>query len=149
MKFMKLSAALFAALALNVSHVADAADDHKGHHHDDKKGAEHAHDAKPQYGGVVSVVKDVNYELVAAPDSITLYVNDHGKPVDTKNGFASLTMLSAAEKSEVKLAPAGENKMEAKGNFKVQPGTKVAGSVKIEGKTNNVKFTLKYRYLPR
>jgi hypothetical protein len=29
--------------------------------HDDKKGAEHAHDAKPVYGGLVSVVKDVNY----------------------------------------------------------------------------------------
>ena len=143
MKLSKLSAALFAALALSVSHVAVAADDHKGHNHDDKKGGEHAHDAKPQYGGVVSVVKDVNYELVAKPDNITLYVSDHGKPVDTKNASAAFTLLSAAEKSEVKLEPAGENKLQAKGNFKVQPGTKVAGSVKIDGKANNVKFTLK------
>ncbi|RZI40444.1 hypothetical protein EGT07_24245 [Herbaspirillum sp. HC18] len=143
MKLSKLSAALFAVFALSVSHVTLAADDHKGHNHDDKKGGEHAHDAKPQYGGVVSVIKDVNYELVAKPDSIALYVNDHGKPVDTKNASASLTLLSAAEKSEVKLAPAGENKLEAKGNFKVPSGTKVAGSVKIDDKANNVKFTLK------
>lgn len=143
MKLSKLSAALFTTLAMSVSHIALAADDHKGHNHDDKKGGEHAHDAKPQYGGVVTVVKDVNYELVAKPDSITLYVNDHGKPVDTKNASASLTLLSAAEKAEVKLAPAGENKLEAKGNFKAQPGTKVAGSVKLDGKANNVKFALK------
>ena len=143
MKLSKLAAVLSAAVALSVSHIAIAADDHKGHDHDDKKGSEHAHDAKPQYGGVVTVVKDVNYELVAKPDSITLYVNDHGKPVDTKDASATLTLLSAAEKTEVKLAPAGENKLQAKGNFKVQPGTKVAGSVKSEGKTNNVKFTLK------
>lgn len=143
MKLTKISAALFAALSLSVSHVALAADDHKGHNHDDKKGGEHAHDAKAQYGGVVSVVKDVNYELVAKPDVITLYVSDHGKPVDTKDASASLTLLSSAGKSDVKLAPAGENKLQAKGDFKVAPGTKVAGSVKVEGKTNNVKFTLK------
>ncbi|HEY0846096.1 MAG TPA: hypothetical protein VGE12_12070 [Noviherbaspirillum sp.] len=143
MKLSKLSAALLTTLAMSVSHIALAADDHKGHNHDDKKGGEHAHDAKPQYGGVVSVVKDVNYELVAKPDTITLYVNDHGKPVDTKNASALMTLLSATEKAEIKLAPAGENKLEAKGNFKVQPGTKVAGSVKLDGKANNVKFTLK------
>ena len=43
-----------------------AADDHKGHDHDNKGGA-HAHEAKPRFGGVVTVVKDVNYELVAKP----------------------------------------------------------------------------------
>lgn len=143
MKLSKLAAALSAAVALSVSHIAVAADDHKGHDHDNKKGSEHAHDAKPQYGGVVTVIKDVNYELVAKPDTITLYVNDHGKPVDTKDASASLTLLSSAGKSEVKLTPAGENKLQAKGDFKVQSGTKVAGSVKLEGKTNNVKFTLK------
>lgn len=129
MKLSKLSAALFAALALSVSHVALA--------------SEKDHDATPKHGGVVSVVKDVNYELVAKPDTITLYVIDHGKPVSTKNGAATLTLLSASEKTEVKLEPAGENKLEAKGTFKVQPGTKVDGTVKLDGKTANVKFTLK------
>ena len=143
MKLSKFTATVGAVIALSLSPVALAADDHKGHDHGDKKGKEHAHDAKPVYGGVVTVVKDVNYELVAKPDSITLYVNDHGKPVDTKDASATLTLLSASEKSEVKLAPAGENKLQAKGTFKVQPGTKVAGSMKVEGKTQNLKFTLK------
>lgn len=142
MKLHQLASAAIAVLAFSATHLATAADDHKGHSHDDKKGSEHAHDAKPAYGGIVSVIKDVNYELVAKPDTITLYVTDHGKPVDTKNTSATLTLLSAADKSEVKLVPAGGNKLEAKGNFKVEKGTKVVASVTNGGKPQSVRFTL-------
>lgn len=143
MKLLKLVSAAAAVLAMSFANVGFAADDHKGHDHDEKKGGEHAHDAKPAYGGVVSVVKDVNYELVAKPDTITLYVTDHGKPVDTKDATATLTLLSASDKSEVKLAPAGENKLQAKGTFKVEKGTKVIASVATGGKPQSVRFTLK------
>lgn len=139
----KLASATIAVLALFTSNVGMAADDHQGHNHDDKKGGEHAHDAKPAYGGVVSVVKDMNYELVAAPDIITLYVSDHGKPVDTKGSSATLTLLSATDKSEVTLTPAGENRLQAKGNFKVDKGTKVAAIVRTGSKPQSVRFTLK------
>jgi len=142
MKFTKHVALMVSTVLMAMTSVY-AADDHKSHNHDDRKGGEHAHDAKPLYGGVVTVVKDVNYELVATPDSMTLYVNDHGKPVDTKDGLATLTLLSASGKSEIKLAPADENTLQAKGNFKLQPGTKAAGAVQVDGKSNNVKFTLK------
>lgn len=144
MKLLKIASATIAAFAMTISSGAMAADDHKGHNHDDNKGGEHAHDAKPAYGGVVSVVKDVNYELVAKPDTITLYVTDHGKPVDTKDASATLTVLSASDKSEVKLTPAGENKLQAKGSFKVEKGTKVVAAVATGGgKPQNVRFTLK------
>lgn len=144
MKLSKLAAVLSAAVALSVSHIAVAADDHKGHDHDNKKGSEHAHDAKAQYGGVVTVVKDVNYELVGKPDSITLYINDHGKPVDTKGAMATVTLLSASDKADVTLMPAGGNKFEAKGVFKAGPGTKAVAKVTLAGKSaQNVRFTLK------
>ncbi|RJG05443.1 hypothetical protein D3870_04870 [Noviherbaspirillum cavernae] len=144
MKLFKHASVTVAVLAMSLTNIAAAADDHKGHNHDDKKGAEHAHDAKSVYGGVVSVVKDVNYELVTKPDTITLYVTDHGKPVDTKGASANLTILSSAEKSDVKLEPAGENKLQAKGSFKVQAGTKVAGNVKIGNQpAQSVKFSIK------
>ena len=143
MKLHKFASATFAVLAMSFTNITMAADDHKGHNHDDKKGGEHAHDAKPVHGGVVSVVKDVNYELVAKPDTITLYVTDHGKPVDTKDATATLTLLSSSDKSEVKLVPAGENKLQAKGTFKVDKGTKVVASVAIGGKPQSVRFTLK------
>ncbi|WP_151638593.1 MULTISPECIES: hypothetical protein [Noviherbaspirillum] len=143
MKLHKLASASIAVLALSLANLGLAADDHKGHNHDDKKGGEHAHDAKPANGGVVSVVKDVNYELVAKSDTLTLYITDHGKPVDTKDASATLTLLSASDKSEVKLAPAGENKLQAKGTFKVDKGTKVVASVTTGGKPQSVRFTLK------
>lgn len=143
MKLRNLASSVLATLALSFAGAGIAADDHKGHNHDDKKGEEHAHDAKPAYGGVVSVVKDVNYELVAKPDTITLYVTDHGKPIDTKDASATLTLLSASDKSEIKLTPAGENKLQAKGSFKVDKGTKVVASVNTGGKLQSVRFTLK------
>jgi hypothetical protein len=143
MKLHQFASATVAVLAISFANIGTAADDHKGHNHDDKKGGEHAHDAKPVYGGVVSVAKDVNYELVAKPDTITLYVTDHGKPVDTKDATATLTLLSSSDKSEVKLAPAGENKLQAKGTFKVDKGTKVVASVATGGKPQSVRFTLK------
>lgn len=71
--------------ALVMSMPAFAADDHRGHDHAQKKGAAHAHDAKPLYGGIVTVVKDIHYELVARPDSIALYIADPGKPVEVKS----------------------------------------------------------------
>lgn len=144
MRVVQLASSLIALLVLSTANLALAADDHKGHNHDDKKGAEHSHEAKPMHGGVVTVVKDINYELVATPDTITLYVTDHGKPVDTKDASVTLTLLSASYKADVKLAPAGENKLQAKGDFKIQPGTKVAGVVKMGGKPGqSVRFTLK------
>jgi hypothetical protein len=103
-----------------------------------------AHEAKPMHGGVVTEVSEVQYELVAKPEILTLYVRDEDKPVDVKGGSATVTLMTGSEKTEVKLAPAGGNKLEAKGNFKLVAGTKVAASVTAAGKTvQNVKFKLK------
>ena len=43
---------------------------------------DHGHEDKPLHGGLVTEIKDVDYELVAKPDVLQLYVRDHGKPVD-------------------------------------------------------------------
>ncbi|MET0333779.1 MAG: hypothetical protein ABW190_05865 [Rhizobacter sp.] len=129
------------SLALGSTSVL-AADDHKGHAHGEKAG-NHAHEAKPAHGGVVSVVKDINYELVAKADTLTLYVSDHGKPVDLKGASAKLTLLTASDKADATLAPAGD-RLEAKGTFKVGAGTKVAGQVTLAGGApTSVRFTLK------
>lgn len=131
--------AILAALSMNLAY---AADDHKGHDHaEQNKG--HAHEAKAQYGGVVSVVKDVNYELVVTPDTVALYLTDHGKPVDVSGGSATMTVLSASGKTEVKLAPTGGNKFEAKDAPTLQPGAKAVALVTLPGQAPaNVKFKL-------
>lgn len=141
---MKLSKVIAVLAALGAVHLASAADNHKGHAHDEKPGQTHAHDATPQYGGIVSVVKDINYELVAKADSLTLYVNDHDQPVDTRNASATVTLLSASDKTESNLLPAGGNQLRAQGAFKIQAGTKAVAIVKFGDKPGqSVRFVLK------
>jgi hypothetical protein len=123
--------ALMAILALGMAGGALAAGDHK---HDD-----HA----PRHGGVVAPGKEADFELVARPDALQLYMSDHGKPMDPSRAAAKLTLLAGAEKTEVELKPAGD-KLEAKGSFKVAAGTKAVAVVTNAGKTlGTARFTLK------
>lgn len=104
----------------------------------------HRKEHKPQHGGIVAEANDMDYELVAKPDTITLHLRDHGKPAKTEGVSAKLTLLNGTEKSEAVLAPAGEGKLEAKGAFKVAPGTKVVALVTLPGKkAANVRFAVK------
>ncbi|RZJ57152.1 MAG: hypothetical protein EON49_16345 [Acidovorax sp.] len=122
-----------ATLALAVSGAAFAAGNHA-----------HGDDHKPQHGGIVAGTNDMDYELVAKPDAITLYLRDHGKAASSEGVTAKLTLLNGTEKSEAVLAPAGEGKLEAKGTFKVAAGTKVVALVTLPGKKPaNVRFAVK------
>ncbi len=123
---------LMAALTLFSAGAAYAADGHN-----------HGHEHKPLHGGFVTEVKDMDYELVAKPDVLQLYVRDHGKPVDVSKASAKVTLLAGAEKQEVELAPAAE-KLEAKGSYKVGPGTKAVVVVNLTGKpAATARFVLK------
>ena len=105
---------------------------------------EHSHGAKPQYGGIVAEASDIEFELVAKADAITLYVRDHGKAVATQGASGKLTVLTGADKADAALSPAGDNKLEAKGSFKVGPGTKLVATVTLQGKKPiSVRFALK------
>lgn len=120
------------ALALAFAGAARAADDQ----HD------HAHNHQPLHGGVVVEVKDMDYELVAQPGSLQLYLRDHGKPVDLAKASARLTLLTGSEKQDVELKPAGD-KLAASGSFKLGPGTKAVAVVTVNGKPSTARFTLK------
>ncbi|URI07289.1 hypothetical protein MW290_01280 [Aquincola tertiaricarbonis] len=120
------------ALALACAGAARAADDK----HD------HAHNHQPLHGGVVVEVKDMDYELVAQPGSLQLYLRDHGKPVDVAKASARLTLLTGSEKQDVELKPAGD-KLAASGSFKLGPGTKAVVVVTVNGKPSTARFTLK------
>ena len=52
------------------------------------------HDHGPKYGGVVRELHNVAYELVAKPDSLTLYVSDHGKPIATEGAQAEAVIYA-------------------------------------------------------
>ena len=123
---------LFASITLALAGSAFAA----GDKHD------HAHEHKPLHGDVVVEVKDMDYELVAKPTVIQLYLRDHGKPAGVSNASAKLTLLTGTEKLEVELKPVGD-KLEATGSFKVGPGTKAVAVVTVAGKPATARFTVK------
>lgn len=81
----------------------------------------HEHSAK--FGGVVVETKAGDMEIVAKPDSIQIYVTDHGKVMKLDGATAKVTLLNGAEKSVATLTAAGD-KLETKGAFKVAKGTK-------------------------
>lgn len=127
---MKLISTTF-ALMLMASGVVFAADKH-----------DHGHEDKPLHGGLVTEIKDMDYELVAKPDVLQLYVRDHGKPVDVSKATAKITLLSGSDKQEVELTPSAD-RLEAKGSFKVMPGTKVVAQVSLSSKAATARFVLK------
>ncbi len=107
--------------------------------------AQHKHaDLKPQHGGLVEEASDVTFELVARPDSIAIHVSDHGKPVSTSGATARVDLRAGKDKQEAALAPAGENRLEAKGAYKLAPGTRVIATVTLAGrKAIKARFTLR------
>lgn len=123
---------LMTALFLTSVSAAFAADGH-----------DHGHEHKPLRGGIVTEVKDMDYELVAKPEVLQLHVRDHGKAVDVSKARAKVTLLAGTEKQEAELNPAGD-KLEAKGSFKVAAGTKAVVLVNLPGKpATTARFVLK------
>lgn len=93
-----------------------------------------AGDHGPKHGGIFVETKALDFEVVARPDLIQVYVADHGKTVKLDGAKGKVTLLNGSEKTEVELAPAGD-KLEAKGGFKVAKGTKGIASVTLAGKS--------------
>ena len=91
------------------------------------------HDLKPKFGGVVVETKVGDMEIVAKPDSIQIYITDHGKAVKLDGAKAKVTLLNGTEKSEADLTVAGD-RLEGKGAFKVAKGTKGIALVTLAGK---------------
>ena len=84
----------------------------------------------------------MDYELVAKPDLIQLYLRDHGQPVDVSKSNAKLTILVGADKQEVELKPAGQP-LEATGSFKLA-NSKIVALISVPGKAPaTVRFVLK------
>ncbi len=122
------TAALLASLALSSIALAEGP---KGH----------AHPAN--YGGIVEDVDGMQYELVLKPDSIRIYLDDHGQKVSTKSAKGEATVLKGGERVKVALTPTGENALEAKGKFPTGAGTRVVAVVTVGGAANSVRFSVK------
>jgi hypothetical protein len=102
----------------------------------------HAHAHGPMHGGVHAEVRDLDFELVARPGVLQLYVSDHGKPIEHAKASARLVLLAGADKQEIDLKP-GPGRFEAKGSFRTVAGTKAVAQVTIDGRLTTVRFVLK------
>ena len=129
---MKLTRMTIVTLGIVTTSMAFAADKHP-----------HEHDHAPKHGGLVVEVRDMDYELVAMPDTIQLYVRDHDKPVDLSHASAKITLLVGTDRQEVHAQPA-DGKLEARGHFRVVAGTKVIAQMTLNGKAaGTARFVLK------
>ncbi|MGV8822751.1 hypothetical protein [Methylibium petroleiphilum] len=102
-----------------------------------------AEDHTPKHGGIVIETKAGDMELVAKPELIVIYISDHGKPMKLTSATGKVTLFNGNDKTEAPLALAGD-KLEGKGNFKVNAGTKVLVDVALNGTPAvAARFTLK------
>lgn len=104
----------------------------------------HGHDHTPRPGVLLAEAADLDFELVTKADSLTLYVIDHGKPVATGGAKATATVHAGNEKIAATFEPVGDNKLVAKGSFKMGVGVRVAVAVTLPGKPEiKLNFRLK------
>ena len=74
-----------------------------------------------------------DWEIVAKPELLQIFISDHGIPFQLKGATAKITLLNGTEKSEAELVPDGD-KMQATGSFKVSKGTKGIAVLTLAGK---------------
>lgn len=105
----------------------------------------HKHDEiKPKHGGLVKEVNDVQYEVVAKPGAIVVFVEDHGRKIETRGMTGKVSVRKGAERAEAPLAPAGENRLEARLNAQPAAGAVVIVQVTRPGKNEDTfRVTLK------
>jgi len=105
---------------------------------------DHAKDHQPRHGGVMTLIGHQDWELVAKPERLVIYVSDHGQPTATAGATGKVTLLTGKDKVEATLKPTGQNALEAGGSFKLGKGTKVLATVTLPGqKPSAVRFELK------
>lgn len=98
-------------------------------------GAQHAHDHKPKHGGLVKEASGQVYELAVSATAITVWVTDEAdKPVGTAGAAGTLTLIDSGSRVEIGLAPAGDNRLAATGNFAPRKGMSALLKVTVGGK---------------
>lgn len=97
-------------------------------------------DAK--HGGHVTVSSDVSYELTRTDGKVTIYLEDHGRAVNTAAYSGKLTVLKGTDKTEAALTPVAPNGLEA--SVATSSGDKLVATLKkADGKTTSVRFVVK------
>ena len=100
-------------------------------------------DAKPLHGGIVQLVNDLSFELVAQADGATIYLMDHDKPMSSKGITGKLIVLKGSNKIESDIKESGENTLRVMGVNLGKGDKLVAALSNVNGKSLTVRFTIK------
>lgn len=101
-------------------------------------------DTTPKHGGIVQMKGETLMELVAGADAASLYVSEDDEPIVSTDFTATMTIMDAAGKRQVDLAPAAGNRFDAPG-VTLTSGAKVAVMVisKASQARSILSFTIK------
>lgn len=100
-----------------------------------------SHDTKPLHGGKVSVFKDIDIELVANSSQLKVFLRDHGKPIDIKQGSAKITLLEGGVSKDFQLLPKGTH-FELSGAFAIPKGAKAIVVINMNNKVLTARYNL-------
>jgi len=104
----------------------------------------HSEHLVPQFGGITADADSFQVELVAKGQQITLYLSDHGAPVETAGASGKLIVLSGKAREEAALTPNGYQTLGAKLKARPARGAKIVATISAPGRdTGTVRFTLK------
>ena len=98
--------------------------------------------AEVRNGGVTTMLKNRDYELVVKSTVLTVFVYQDEKPAVTKGATGTITITQGEKKTTAVLEPAGTNTLEAKGVFSA--GGKAVATITLAGrKPQEVTWALK------
>ncbi|SOZ17980.1 conserved exported hypothetical protein [Cupriavidus taiwanensis] len=104
-----------------------------------------AHGAKSaQYGGIVQVASDLQFELVNRDGAVTIYVDDHDRKLPVAGASGKLTVLTGTRKTETALNPGADNALVAADKLQLQAGSRLVATIRFaDGKIVTARFVAK------
>jgi hypothetical protein len=94
------------------------------------------------HGGQMRMAGPYHYELVVAPGELRVYLSDHADQPVPSQGVSGNAVVLSGGKATVPLAPAGDNRLQGRGDFAVAPDMKVVVSLSFpDGGTWQARFT--------
>ena len=104
----------------------------------------HSDHLVPQFGGITADAGVFQVELVARGTRMTLYLTEHGAPVEAAGASGRLSVQSGKNREEVALSPNGYQTLSATLKTRPARGARVEASITPRGReTGTVRFTLK------
>lgn len=95
------------------------------------------------HGGQMRMAGMYHFELLVGDDELLIYVTDHAdQPVATEQASGTATLLSAGERVQIELQPAGDNRLSGQGKFTPDEAMRVVLSIGFSGQaTEQARFT--------